>query len=91
MGDIMDFLKYGSITLLGITVIVILILAMKSRKPLRFLLLNAFWGVFALFLMHFTKRFTGVSLPINEYTVISSSFLGIPAVIGFLILNFILM
>ncbi len=90
MGDIMDFLKYGVITLLCVSYTIILILAIKSRKPLRFILSNAIFGVFILFLMHFTRRFTGVSLPINEYTVIGSSSLGIPAIIGFLFLNFIL-
>lgn len=87
----MDFLKYGAIVLLCITYIIILILSFKSRKPLRFLLFNAFLGVSVLFLIHFTKKLTGFSLPINEYTLFGVSTLGIPAVIGYLILNFILM
>ena len=87
----MNFLKYGVIVLLCIIYIIILILAFKSRKPLRFLLSNAIFGAGILFLIHFTKKLTGFSLPINEYTLLGASSLGVPAVIGFLILNFILM
>ena len=87
----MDFLKYGALILLSVTYIIILILAFKSRKPLRFLLSNAFFGVCILFLIQFTKKLTGFSLPINEYTLLGASTLGVPAIIGFLILNFILM
>ena len=86
----MDFLKYGAFTILGITYLIIIILSIKSRKPIKFLFLNAFFGILVLLLVHFTDTFTGVTLPINEYTVLGSSSLGVPSVIGFLILNFIL-
>lgn len=90
MGDIMNFLKYGALTLLGITYFVILIFAIKSRKPIKFLLLNAVFGIVFLLLIHYTKRYTGAFIPINEYTVIGGATLGVPAIIGFLVLNFIM-
>jgi len=91
MGDTMNFLKYFYIVLLSITAIVIIFFSIRSRKPIKFLFINACLGLISLFVIHFTKSFTGADLPINEFTVISSSFLGVPSVIGFLLLNFILM
>ena len=90
MGDIMNFLKYGALTLLGITYFVILILSIKSRKPVKFLFLNAVFGIVFLLLIHYTKRYTGAFLPINEYTVIGGETLGVPAIIGFLVLKFLM-
>ena len=87
----MDFLKYAVYILLGITYFYILILSIKSRKPFRFLFLNALCGVCVILLINLTQKFTGVFIPINQYTVVGSSTLGIPAIIGFLILNFIIM
>ena len=87
----MDFLKYGVFIVLGITYFYILILSIKSRKPLKFLFLNTFSGIFIICLIRLTQKFTGVFLPINQYTIICSSTLGIPGIIGILILNFIVM
>ncbi len=87
----MDFLKYAVLIILGITYIYILVLSIKSRKPFKFLFLNALSGVLIICLIRFTQKYSGVFLPINQYTIIGCSTLGIPAVIGFLILNFIVM
>lgn len=87
----MIFLKYAVLILLGITYLYILILSIKSRKPFRFLFLNALSGILIICIISLTKKFTGVIIPVNEYTIIGSTTLGIPAIIGFLILNFIIM
>ena len=87
----MNFLKYAALIVLIVGFLYIIIISVKSKKPFKFLLVNAFFGVAILLIVSLTKRFTNVVLPINEYTVIGSSVFGIPCVIGFLVLNIFLM
>ena len=89
MGDIMEILKYLIFAIFLITLISILVIAFKSKKPFKLLFLNLFFGISVLFLLYFTKRYTGIFIPINEYTVCLTGFLGIPAIIAFLIFNII--
>ncbi len=90
MGDFMSILKISVLILLSVSTFVILILSFKTKKALKFLLLNAILGLAILFGLLLTKKFFGVSLPINEYTVIGSGIFGIPAVVGFILLNLIM-
>ncbi|MBR7132819.1 MAG: pro-sigmaK processing inhibitor BofA family protein [Clostridia bacterium] len=85
----MIFLKYAVITLLGISAFVILIFAIKSKKPFKALILNAILGVAVLGIVDLSSKLTGVYIPINEYTVLGSSIYGLPAICGFLLLRFI--
>ena len=82
---------YFIIAVLSLTAIYILYLALKSKKIFKFLFLNAFFGIISVFLVYFTEKYTGVFLPINQYTVIGGSVLGLPSTVGFLILQMILM
>ena len=61
-GVIMDVLKYGAITLLSITAIIIIIFAMRSGKPLKSLLINAMLGIAALAVVDITTRFPDKSV-----------------------------
>ena len=78
--------------------IIILILAalsqfiiyIKSKKFFKLFFLNAVLGLAILIIIKITTKFSGVYLPINLYTVVGSSVFGLPAIIGFLILNFVL-
>ncbi len=79
----------SAIGLLTLTELSILILALKSRKPLKLLLLNALLGLLALAAADLTTRFTGVHVPINWYTAAGSALFGMPAVAGFLLLPLI--
>ena len=87
----MKVLFYFIIAVLSLTAIYILYLALKSKKIFKFLFLNAFFGIISVFLVYFTEKYTGVFLPINQYTVIGGSVLGLPSTVGFLILQMILM
>ncbi len=87
----MTFLKYAVSTILIICFLYIIFLAIKSRKPIKFLLFNAFIGITTLLIIVLTKKLTNIFLPVNEYTVIGSAVLGVPFIIGFLILNLFLM
>lgn len=85
----MEILKYFAIALLSVTAIVIIGFMLKSGRPFKYIILNAVIGLAAIFLVDITSRFTGVHIPINEWTVSGSAGYGIPAVCGFLILQLI--
>lgn len=82
----MEFLKYGGITLVSAGGLAVLICAFKTGKPLRALLLNALSGLAVLTLIDITTRFTGVHIPVNQWTAGLSAGLGVPAVCLFLVL-----
>lgn len=78
------------IILLSIFFLTILLFAIKSRNFFKTLLFNAFLGMCVLAIIDLTGKFTGIFIPINEYSVAGSGTFGIPAVCGFLILQIIL-
>lgn len=81
----MKYLTFAAILLLAITELAVLINALKSRRPISTLLLNAFVGLSSMAIIDLTAKYTGVFIPINPYTVAGCSSLGIPAVLGFLL------
>ena len=85
----METLKYVTIIMLSVFTLIIFGFAIKSKKPLRLLAFNAFLGIVLLAIINLTARFTGVYIPINEYTVAGCGVFGLPAVSIFLILRFI--
>ncbi len=86
----MQFLKISAIVILSVTAFVLLVLYIKSRKPIKSLILNAFSGIAALVIINITTKFTGLHIPVNWWTVLASSGLGIPAVIGLVLLQIII-
>ncbi len=72
---------------LGIAALVILALHIRSLKFFRSLFLHMFLGLAALTVVNLTKRFTGIGVPVNTYTIIGSCVFGIPEVCGMLIMN----
>lgn len=85
----MEILKYGGIAVLAVGALALLIFAVKGGKPFKRLLLNAFLGIAVMAVIDLTAKFTGVHIPVNQYTVAGSAVFGIPAVCGFLILPII--
>lgn len=85
----MEILKYGGIAAIAIGAVALLIFAAKTGKPFKTLLLNAFLGLAVMAIIDLTAKFTGVHIPVNQYTVVGSAVFGIPAVCGFLILPII--
>ena len=75
---------------LGVCGLVLLVMHIKSHRILCSVLLNALLGVLAMAVLGLTKKYTGVSVPFNWYTVLGSGTFGIPAVCGFLALNMLL-
>lgn len=87
----MDAVKYIIISVLAITALIILFFAIKSRKFIRTLLLNAFLGIIAIIVINLTKKFSGVYIPVNYWTLGIGGALGLPGVVGILLSNFIFM
>lgn len=85
----MEILKYGGIAVIAVGAVALLIFAAKTGKLFKTLLLNAFLGIAVMAIIDLTAKFTGVHIPVNQYTVAGSAVFGIPAVCGFLILPII--
>lgn len=70
--------------------LIILVFHIRSRRPLRSLLLNAALGIISLVAINLTTRFTGVHIPVNWFSVGGSGIFGLPAVFALLILQMII-
>ena len=81
----MIFLKYFYLTVISVFGIIILIYAFLSKKPIKILLFNAIAAFFSLGIINFTSKYSGVYIPINEYSIALSGVFGLPAVCSFLI------
>ena len=69
----------------------ILLIAIYSGKPIKRLIINALSGLSVLAVLYFTAKYTGINIHINPITVVGASVFSIPAVIGFLLMNVILL
>ncbi len=83
----MEIFKYCVLSLIVICFIVILIFASRTKKALSVLLFNSILGLAVFFGLYFTKKYTGITLAVNQFTIIGSALFGMPAVCGFLLLN----
>lgn len=85
----MEALKIFAIILLSIFAFIILIMLITDKKPLGKILVSIAVGPVILLIIKLTAVFTGISIPINYFTLIGSLVFGIPAIISFLILKII--
>ena len=90
MGDVMEYIKYGIIAIIGITVLFILGFSIVSTKPLKTLLINALLGIAALAAVDIISKFTGIYIHINQWSVGTSGILGIPGVLGLVVLKLLI-
>ncbi len=72
-----------------ICAIALIIFSFRGKRPFRTMLITAFFGLITLALVCVSGIFTGVTLPINIWTVSCSALGGIPGVITLLILKMI--
>lgn len=85
----MQFLKISAMVVLSVTAFILLVFFIKSRKPVKSLISNAFSGIIALILINLTTNFTGIHIPVNWWSVSASAGLGIPGVIGLILVQII--
>ncbi len=86
----MHILSASVIILTCIFALVILVFHIRSRRPLRSILLNAALGISALVAVNLLTRFTGVHIPVNPYSVGGAAIFGIPAPLALIILQTII-
>ncbi|MBQ5890104.1 MAG: pro-sigmaK processing inhibitor BofA family protein [Clostridia bacterium] len=72
-----------------ICAIALIIFSFRGRRPFRTMLITALFGLLALTIVCVSGIFTGVTLPINIWTVSCSALGGVPGVITLLILKMI--
>lgn len=78
------------ITAAIVAVICVLWWTVKSEKGATSFALSALQGVAAMCAVNLTGLVTGVTLAVNWYTIAAFIVLGLPGVIGTLMLNFIM-
>ena len=72
----------------AVCVFVVLWWMIKSEKGGRYFLASAFQGLASAFAVNLLGMITGVTLSVNWYTLAAFSLLGLPGVIGALVMNF---
>lgn len=83
----MQLLKISFIILLSVYAVLLLLFCAKSGKFLKTLLLSAISGLAVMVVINLTSKISGVSMPVNFWTVTGSMSFGIPGVLGLLILR----
>ncbi len=71
-------------------VLIIIQLIMRSKHPIRSAFLSLLPGIIALACVNLTAAFTSVTVPVSPLTLAVSAVLGIPGVIGLLVIQRIL-
>ena len=83
-------MNFGFIAAAVISVVCVAWWVVKSERGATSFVLSAMQGIAALFAVNLTGMITGVTIAVNWYTVLSYVILGLPGVIGTLMLNFIM-
>ncbi len=78
------------ISFLAVYCVVMLAVIFKSKYPFKNFLFCALFGILLIFAVNFTSKFTGVSIPVNLYTLLCGGAAGPAGVILILMLNIIL-
>ena len=86
----MKALSVVFISLLSVFAFVLIIIYIKSRRPIRSAVLNALLGLAALAAVNLTARFTGVYIPINIYSLPGAAIFGLPAVCAFVLIQMLI-
>lgn len=83
----MLFLKISFMVLASFYVILLTYFCLKSGRFFKTLLLSALLGLTAFTAVNISSHYTGVALSVNAWTLGTSAVLGLPGVLGMLILR----
>lgn len=86
----MKYLSIAAISVFSLSAAALLVLHIKSRRPLRSAAVNMILGIAALAAVNLCAGFTGVRIPLNIYTLPGSAIFGIPAVCAFVVIGTII-
>lgn len=82
-------MNWGFIGAAVISTVCVLWWMIKSEKGATSFVLSALQGIAALFAVNLTGMITGVTVAVNWYTLGAFTILGLPGVVGALMLNFL--
>ena len=86
----LNIIKISFIVLSSIYLIILIFFSILTKKPFKTLLFNGALGLFCFVIVDLTAIFTGLWIPINDYTVGISLLGGIPGVVLLIIARFLL-
>ncbi len=86
----LNLIKIIFITVVCIYLSLLITFAILTKRPLKALLYNSILGLFFFIIVDLTSFFTGIWIPINDFTVIISALGGCPGVILLIIARFLL-
>lgn len=66
-----------------------LIMAVRTKKPFKTIFMFALFGILALLAVNFTSKYSGIHLPVNEYTISATAVFGLPGTVFLLLLRMI--
>ena len=72
---------------LGIVAIAVLVALIRSRRPIRAIAGSGAQGLCALAAVNIAGIFTGISLGLNFFSLVTCTVLGVPGVIALLVLK----
>jgi len=78
-----------TISIISVFFLCILFFAIKTHRFTKTLFLNFFLGISVFAIIELTRKFTGMYIPINWYTVLASGVFGVPAICGLLCVQII--
>ncbi len=88
-GDTLKTLGIIAIIWLSLCAFILLILHIKSHKMIKSIFLNALLGFLAIIVINLTQKFTGVSVPVNWWTVGGGGIFGLPCICGIILAQII--
>lgn len=88
--SVINWVQIGCVAILIVTVIAVFTVAVRSDKPMRRLFASGMQGLGAIALVNVTTGLTGVSLGFSWLTAGCGALLGVPGVIGLVLMQIIL-
>ncbi|MBR3593981.1 MAG: pro-sigmaK processing inhibitor BofA family protein [Clostridia bacterium] len=83
----MEALKIILICVTVLYFLVYIILAIRSRKPIKTIFFSALLGILSMTLINLTSKFTGVCIPVNGYTASVAASGGLPATVALVLVK----
>lgn len=85
----MYWLKITFLILIFFYALIFIFLTLKTKRFMFSVVMNALLGVLLMTIINLTSKFLGVKIPVNEFSFLISSFLGVPGIILILLINII--
>lgn len=85
----MPVVKIVSWIVLLVYLIVLLVLAALTKKPFKALLFNALSGIFLFAVIDLTSAFSGLWIPVNEFTAAAAGLGGVPGILLIIAIQFL--